>query len=108
MIKVKDFVETKLVNFENFMNEQIEDVIKSGHELNKEKIELLKKDFKEFRSDTTNFIQYMSVFNEKNVDDAVGIFLIKYDIDIEKVKPFIDYNKLKRYIEMFIEVINKN
>lgn len=47
----------------------------------------------------------MSYLEGREIDDCVKIFLMKYDIDISIIKPHIDYDKLVRYIAMFLDVI---
>lgn len=105
MSKLKDFLSQKLHNFKLFLDEQIEIVKKEYAEIPEEKYVNMKKDIENFEQNLNLFIQQMNFLQGKEIDECVKIFLQRYEIDIEKIKTLIDYPKLKKYIEMFLEVI---
>lgn len=105
MSKLKDFLNQKISNFKLFVDQQLETLKMRGVEIEENKIKNLKNDFAEFENNLNHFVQNMSYLEGREIDDCVKIFLLKYDIDIEIIKPHIDYDKLSRYIAMFLDVI---
>lgn len=105
MAKIKDFLNEKLSNFEKFLINQIEILNNEGIQIEETKITCLKKELELLKNNTVVFVQQISFLEDKETDDAVKLFLLKYDIDINIIKPYIDYNKLKKYIEMFVDII---
>lgn len=104
MSKLKDFLSQKLHNFKLFLDTQIEIVLKET-DISEDKFINMKKDVENFEQNLNLFVQQMNFLQGKEIDDCVKIFLQRYDIDIDKIKTLIDYPKLRKYIEMFLEVI---
>ena len=104
MSKLKDFLSQKLHNFKIFLDTQIEIVLRET-DISEDKFINMKKDVENFEENLNLFVQQMNFLQGKEIDDCVKIFLQRYDIDIDKIKTLIDYPKLKKYIEMFLEVI---
>jgi septum formation inhibitor MinC len=102
---LKDFLNEKLTNFERFINDQLVILDKEGIVIEEIKISALRKELELLKNNTVIFVQQISFLEDKETDDAVKLFLLKYDIDIAIIKPYIDYSKLKKYIEMFIDII---
>jgi hypothetical protein len=105
MVKIKEFVEKKLINFKKFISEELEKVNVDAED-KKEFISALDS----YSKDTTIFMQAM-VYLSRYKDDlniAVSMFLLKYNIKIEEIKDNIDYDKLKKYLNMFIEIVTEN
>ena len=105
MSKLKEFISQKLVNFKLFIDEQFSKLKEKGIEIEENKITNIKNDLSTFENNLSEFVQYMSYLEGREIDDCVKIFLMKYDIDINLIKPHIDYQKLERYIAMFLDVI---
>ena len=98
-MKIKEFLQTKLNNFEIFMKEQIDKIQLSENNKNK-----LLGELSFFKNEPTAFI---SVFGQlpNDTDKAIKKYCLNYNIEIDKIKDKIDYDKLKRYLEMFKETI---
>ena len=111
MTKIKDFLKTKLINFKKFIQQQFDDISMRNLILEKPIVinnynKLLKElDF--FSENIDSFISSLCVLNIDDVDQSIKIFLLNYEINIDDIKDYIDYGKLKRYIEMFFDVIKK-
>ena len=111
MTKIKDFLKTKLINFKKFIQQQFDDISMRNLILEKPIVinnynKLLKElDF--FSEIIDSFISSLCVLNIDDVDQSIKIFLLNYEINIDDIKDYIDYGKLKRYIEMFFDVIKK-
>jgi len=111
MTKIKDFLKTKLINFKKFIQQQFEDISMRNLTLEKPIVinnypKLIKElDF--FSENIDSFISSLCVLNIDDVDQSIKIFLLNYEINIDDIKEHIDYDKLKRYIEMFFDVIKK-
>lgn len=104
MSKLKDFLSQKLHNFKLFLDTQIELVLKET-DIPEDKFINMKKDIENFEQNLNLFVQQMNFLQGKEIEECVKIFLQRYDIDINKIKTLIDYSKLQKYIEMFLEVI---
>jgi hypothetical protein len=104
MSKIKDFLSAKLSNFKVFIDQQFTNLKTNGVDIGDSKITNIKNDIEAFEADLNQFVMYLSYLEGREIDDSVKIFLLKYDIDIEAIKPHIDYVKLKRYIELFMEI----
>jgi hypothetical protein len=104
-MKIKDFVEQKLKNFKIFIGEELEKT-KVEEENKKELIASLEL----YSKDVTVFMQAMVQMSKykNNIDLAVSLFLANYKIKIEDIKESIDYDKLKNYLNMFIDVVTEN
>ena len=107
MSKLKDFLNLKLANFKVFIDQQFEILKTKGMEIEESKINNIRKDLLEFENNLSQFVQQMNYLEGREIDDCVKLFLLKYEIDINQIKQFIDYEKLKKYIEMFLEVIKQ-
>ena len=105
MSKIKDFLNQKISNFKVFIDQQFETLKNNKIEIDETKILNIKKDLTEFENNISLFVQHMSYLEGREIDDCVKIFLMKYDIDINLIKPHIDYVKLQQYIAMFLDVI---
>lgn len=106
MIKIKDFIKTKLENFKKFLLEQIDILDKKIILYNKDGINTLIKELDYYIENLDKFISSISLLN-KNTDDNIKLYLSQYSIDINDIKDHIDYEKLKRYIECFLDCIKK-
>ena len=105
MTKIKDFLAQKIVNFKNFIDIQFDNLAICGLSIDESKISAIRNDFKVFESDINSFAQQINILKDMNIDDCVKLFLKKYDINIDTIKDNIDYDKLKKSIEMFINVL---
>lgn len=108
MTKIIDFLNQKIVNFKKFIEEQIEKIKVGGVELEERKIINIRNDLNEFENNVNNFVICVSNLQNCKIDDCVKLFLLRYDIDINIIKNLIDYEKLSKYIEMFIDIIKNN
>lgn len=102
-MKVKEFLTEKLNNFEHFIEDEMKKI-----NIDESKKDELINSLKQYSSDLNLFTQsIMLLVKFKNIDQAVSIFLLNYDINIDDIKDNIDYNKLCRYLEMFLEMVKK-
>lgn len=67
----------------------------------------LNKEMDFYISNLNVFISVISALNYPNPHDSVKVFLLKYNIDVNEIRDYIDYDKLIRYIEMFNDVVKK-
>ncbi len=104
-MKIKDFLSQKISNFKTFIDQQFETLKFNGLEIPETNIMKIRKDFENFENDTNNFAKQISFLVGQDIDDCVKIFLMKYEIDIKQIKDIIDYEKLKKYISMFIDIL---
>lgn len=100
MTKLKDFVETKLKNFKLFITEELNKV-----DISPISKKILISDLEYYSNDVNVFIQAIMQLMKYDVDNAVKLFLLKYDIKVEEIKNKIDYEKLKRYLNMFMDIL---
>lgn len=105
MSNIKDFLKQKISNFKKFIDVQLDVLKTKGVEISESKIINFKQDLKSFEDDINRFAQNVSYLEGREIDESVKIFLLKYDIDVNIIIPHIDYEKLKKYIECFIEVL---
>lgn len=101
-MKISDFVKEKLINFETFLMEQF-----NKTNISPEISSKLLKELNEYKNDVNKFIQAIVTLSNYDIDNAIKLFLLNYNIDINEIKKDIDYDKLKRYLEMFIEIVKK-
>lgn len=102
-MKVKEFLSEKLKNFVQFIDKELK------------KVNISKEQKDKIRSDLNAYIKKLDIFttcmyqlsNYGSIDKAIEVFLQNYEIDISKIKDDIDYDKLYRYIAMFIKIIEK-
>jgi hypothetical protein len=103
MVKLNDFIKEKVNNFRNFVKE----------EMNKTEIpELFKQrvgaDLDYFCTDNSVFITaVVQLAKFENPEDAIKHFMDNYSINIDEFKDKIDYEKLYRYIKMFIDIVKQ-
>lgn len=107
MTKIKEFLRSKLINFRLFINDQLLIVKENGIEIDMQNVLVLMNELDFYSNNLEQFITVISVLNNKTIDDSIKLFLLKYNIDINLIKEHIDYDKLKRYIEMFIDIVKK-
>jgi hypothetical protein len=105
MSKLKEFLGQKIGNFKVFIDQQFEKLKINGVDIEESKKTNIKNDLNEFENNISHFVQHMSYLEGREMDDCVKIFLMKYEIDINLIKPHIDYEKLERYLAMFLDVI---
>lgn len=103
MTKIKDFMISKLNNFRDFLNDQFKACIDNGVIIPNPQI--INDEINYYINNLNEFINIMTLMSKSNIDDSVKIFLLKYNIQLSDIINHIDYNKLRRYLEMFIEVI---
>ena len=101
-MKIKEFIIEKLENFKKFIKEELEKVTIAE----KDK-EMLIKDLQTYSDDVNSFTQAIIQLSKYEIDKAVAIFLLNYNIILEDIIDKIEYNKLKRYLQMFINIVNK-
>lgn len=99
-MKISDFLKQKLYNFKNFLIEQTEKV-----QIDETKKNKLLQEIAVYENDINLFIKSIVNMAKLNIDTAISIFLLNYDINIDEIRDKIDYNKLKRYIECFIDIV---
>lgn len=102
-MKISDFLKEKLENFNIFINNQL--VLVSLPNINKEK---LLNEIAYYKQNINIFIPSIIKLANYDIDNAIKLFLLQFDIKIEDIKDKIDYDKLKKYLEMFIDVVKKN
>ena len=105
MSKIKEFLSQKISNFKVFIDQQFELLKTKGIKIEEIKKTNIKNELSEFENNLCQFVQNMSYLEGREIDDCVKIFLLKYDIDVNLIKPHIDYVKLERYVIMFLDVI---
>ena len=99
-MKISEFLKQKLYNFKNFLIEQTEHI-----QLEETKKNKLLMEIELYENDINLFIKSIINIAKLNIDTAISIFLLNYDINIEDIRDKIDYDKLKRYITCFIEIV---
>lgn len=99
-MKISDFLKEKLNNFKIFALEQMEKA-----EIPKDKCDKLIEDLEIFQDDINSFIKSVVNLAKLDIDTAINIFLLNYDININDIKDKIDYDKLRKYIECFIDIV---
>jgi hypothetical protein len=102
-MKISEFLIKKLDNFEQFIIEQLKDL--QIPESNKDKLLC---EITYYKQHINIFIPSIIKIAKYDIDNAVKFFLSTFDIAIEDIKDLIDYDKLKKYIEMFIDVVKNN
>jgi hypothetical protein len=102
-MKISEFLNEKLNNFEKFIIEQMK-YLEIPYE-NKEKLLI---EISYYQQNINIFIPSIIKLANYDIDNAIKLFLLQFDIKIEEIKDNIDYTKLKQYIEMFIDVVKKN
>jgi hypothetical protein len=107
MAKIKDFLKTKLMNFKLFILDQINILQIKRVDINEEGINKLVKELDFYIDNLDKFITCISLLNTKDIDGSICLFLSQYSIDVHSISDHIDYDKLKRYIECFIDTIKK-
>ena len=107
-IKIGDFLVGKLNNFKIFINEELNKMLGKNNNVNMDHIEAFNKEIDFFVQNVNVFISYVCTIANNDTDMIIRLFINKYGFDIEQLKNDIDYNKLKRYIEMFKDVIKNN
>ena len=105
MTKIKDFLNQKLINFKKFIDEQFETLKTKNINIEDSKILKMKKELEEFENNINHFVIQMDFLVNYEIDECIKVYLLKFDIDVSMIKEYIDYDKLSRYIEMFIEII---
>ena len=105
MTKIKDFLNQKLINFKKFIDEQFESLKLKGINIEDSKIDKMKNELIEFENNINHFVIQMDFLVNYEIDECIKVYLLKFDIDVSMIKEHIDYDKLSRYIEMFIEII---
>jgi len=104
MTKIKDFIKSKLHNFKKFLLEQIDCLNKNNIQYNRDGIKKLLDELDFYTDNLEQFIAQISTLN-KNTDDNIKLFLLNYSVNVDDLKYHIDYDKLKRYIDCFIDCI---
>jgi hypothetical protein len=102
-MKIKEFLSSKLENFEKFISEELKKLI----ELNKITIKSndnITNDLRNFKNNINYFISSIGKL-PNDLDNAIKVFLLQYEIDINLIREDIDYPKLKKYLEMFSDVL---
>lgn len=99
-MKISDFLKQKLYNFKNFLIEQTDIIQLEESKKNKLLIEI-----EVYEKDVNLFIKSIINIAKLNIDTAISIFLLNYDINIDDIRDKIDYDKLKRYIMCFIDIV---
>lgn len=102
-MKISEFIKEKLENFSIFINEQLEKV----NIPNDSKINLVN-NLTKYKQDINAFIHAIITLSGYTIDNAIKLFLLNYNINIDDIKDFIDYDKLKRYLEMFTDLVKNN
>jgi hypothetical protein len=99
-IKRKDFISNKLINFKKFIGEQLNkiDIVETDEAK-------MVADLEKYSNDVNVFITAIIELSKYKLDKAVELFLSNYNIDINEIKNDIDYDKLCKYLNMFIDVL---
>lgn len=102
-MKIKDFLQEKINNFKIFIEGEMKkvDVDDNSKAELREALTVYSKDLNTFAQSILLLVQFDSL------DDAVKYFLLNYNIKIEEIQEDIDYEKLKRYLECFLELVKK-
>lgn len=102
-MKVKEFLKEKLEHFKVFIKEQLE-----LSQIDDKKKDALITSLTEYSNDLNVFTQNILLLVKfDSIDLAVKHFLLSYDIEIDDVKDKVDYDKLTRYLKMFIDLVKK-
>lgn len=102
-MKVREFLKEKIGNFKIFITEELNKI--SISDVQKE---ALVSSLDKYSSDLNNFTQHILLLVKfESIDIAVKHFLLSYEINIDDIIDKIDYNKLKKYLEMFIDLVKK-
>lgn len=107
----KQFITEKLTNFKKFLSDEFIKLLNSEEHagvFNSGHVKTFHDEINFLINNVDVFISLFSSINVKDTDECIKVFLLKYNINIDDIRDGIDYNKLKRYIEMFNEVINGN
>lgn len=107
-IKIKDFLIQKLNNFKLFMNDELNKVIVNNNHVTPMHIDALNKQLDFYIENINVFISFASMIDNKDTDFTIKMFLDKHGFNIDEFKDDIDYDRLKRYINMFNDVIKNN
>ena len=102
-MKIIDFLKAKLENFKKFINNQLELV-----DIPQENKDRLSVEITFYKQNITVFIPSIVKLANYDIDKAIKLFLLQYDINIDDIKEDIDYEKLKKYLTMFIDVVKNN
>ena len=102
-MKIIDFLKAKLENFKKFINNQLELV-----DIPQENKDHLSVEITFYKQNITVFIPSIVKLANYDIDKAIKLFLLQYDINIDDIKEDIDYEKLKKYLTMFIDVVKNN
>jgi len=106
MTKIKEFLKEKLHNFKIFISDQMY-IVRDNDLIKNDKDIVLVNALDYYYQNIESFIGVISLLNPNNIDESIKGFLSNYEINIDEIKHLIEYDKLKRYIEMFIDLIKK-
>lgn len=102
-MKVKDFLKEKIDNFKKFISEELDKI-----NISDVKKDALITSLDKYSGDLNDFTQHILLLVKfESIDIAVKHFLLHYEINIEDIVDKIDYIKLKKYLEMFIDLVKK-
>lgn len=103
---IKQFLSKKLNNFHKFLVGELAKVTNKSDIITDQHIETFEKEITFMTANIEVFMSLFQTIKMNDIDECIKMFLLKYNINIEDIINDIDYDKLKRYIEMFNEVIN--